>query len=209
MEKKKILESYVDWIINRRWIVLLISLVILLTAGAGIKNLGFKNNYRLFFNDDNLQLKALDKINSEFNESRNVYIAIEDSDGNIFTPDNLHAIRELEKDAWLIPHSIRVDAITNYQHTYAHGDELIIESLVPESLNLDSVQIDRIKNIAFGENTIKGRLVSADGMMAGINVLLNTDPDSTHHDMEVVAYARQIADDFEQKYPNLQTYITG
>ena len=209
MEKKKTLERYVNWVVNQKWIVLAISLVILISAGAGLRNLGFKNNYRIFFSDENPQLNALDRINSEFNESRNVYIAIEDADGNIFTKSNLQAIKELETLAWLTPHSTRVDAISNYQHTYANGDELIIESLVPDALELDITQIEHIKGIALSEKNIRGRLVSIDGSMAGINVLLNTNPDSTHHDIEVIAYARKIAADLEENYPNLSTYITG
>ena len=136
MKRKKAITNYVDWVVKRKWIVLFISIVLLVSAGAGLQNIGFKNNYRLFFSDENPQLIALDNINSEFNESRNVYIAVEDADGNIFTESNLLAIKELETLAWLTPHSTRVDAISNYQHTYANGDELIIESLIPEFLEL-------------------------------------------------------------------------
>jgi predicted RND superfamily exporter protein len=209
MKNNKKLENYADWVVNRKWIVLLISVLLLIVAGAGLQNIGFKNNYRIFFSDDNPQLKALDKINSEFNESRNVYLAIEDSDGNIFTKENLSAIRELETEAWLTPHSTRVEAISNYQHTYANGDELIIESLIPEFKDLDSQEIARIKKIALNEKNIRGRLISDDGAMAGVNVLLNTDPDSTHHDLEVMEYARKIVHDLEKDYPNLKAYITG
>ena len=209
MKRKKAITNYVDWVVKRKWIVLFISIVLLVSAGAGLQNIGFKNNYRLFFSDENPQLIALDNINSEFNESRNVYIAVEDADGNIFTESNLLAIKELETLAWLTPHSTRVDAISNYQHPYANGDELIIESLIPESLELDSQEIARIKDIALNEKNIRGRLISADGAMAGINILLNTNTDSTHHDVEVIDYARKIANELEQNYPNLKTYITG
>jgi predicted RND superfamily exporter protein len=98
--KTRTIANYVDWVVKRKWIVLFISMVLLVSAGAGLKNIGFKNNYRLFFSDENPQLKALDRINSEFNESRNVYIAVEDAEGNIFTADNLLAIKELETLAW-------------------------------------------------------------------------------------------------------------
>ena len=37
---------------------------------------------------------------------------------------------EATEDAWQIPHSTRVDGITNFQHTWADGDELIVEDLV-------------------------------------------------------------------------------
>lgn len=209
MKNSKFLNRYFDWVLKRRWLVLSISIVFVFCASAGLKSLGFKNNYRIFFSSNNPQLKALDNINAEFNESRNVYIAVEALDGDIFTNNNLEAIKNLVNKAWSTPYSTRVDAITNYQHTYAKKDDLFIENLVPEDEILDDTLINQIKNIAYSEKNIKGRLVSNDGSMAGVNILLNTNPDSTHQDIEIVNYARQIAQELKDENPQLKTYITG
>ncbi len=50
----------------------------------------------------------------------------------MFTPRVLALVRDLTEDAWQIPNSTRVDGITNFQHTWADGDELIVEDLVGE-----------------------------------------------------------------------------
>ena len=45
---------------------------------------------------------------------------------------SLEAVEELTEGAWQIPFALRVDSITNFQHTWADGDELIVEDLVQE-----------------------------------------------------------------------------
>ena len=55
---------------------------------------------------------------------------IQPESGDVFQPRMLGLIRSLTEDAWQIPHSTRVDGITNFQHTWADGDDLIVEDLV-------------------------------------------------------------------------------
>ena len=42
------------------------------------------------------------------------------------------AVEELTEAAWQIPYTIRVDSVSNFQHTYATEDDLIVEDLVRE-----------------------------------------------------------------------------
>ena len=55
------------------------------------------------------------------------------ADGMVFTPETLSAVEWLTEQAWQIPYSIRVDSVTNFQHTYAEGDDLIVEDLVMDA----------------------------------------------------------------------------
>ena len=43
--------------------------------------------------------------------------------------DTAYVIQEMTEALWLTPASSRVDSITNFQHTWAEGDDLIVEDL--------------------------------------------------------------------------------
>ena len=47
--------------------------------------------------------------------------------GSVFTREALGAIEELTEALWRVPKSIRVDSLTNYNHSQAVGDDLSVE----------------------------------------------------------------------------------
>ncbi|MDH5659711.1 MAG: hypothetical protein OEY65_01835, partial [Gammaproteobacteria bacterium] len=50
------------WVIKYRWLIILLSFVLVLTAASGGRFLVFKADYRVFFSGDNPQLQAFDKL---------------------------------------------------------------------------------------------------------------------------------------------------
>ena len=46
----------------------------------------------------------------------------------------------------------------NFQNTYAIGDELVVEDLIPLNTSLNFNQIDNIKSVALNEPIIKNLL---------------------------------------------------
>ena len=71
---------------------------------------------------------------------------------------------------WQIPYSRRVDSITNFQHTWAQEDNLVVENLVQDALELSQQQVERIKKIALSEPPLVHRLISSSGKVTGINI---------------------------------------
>lgn len=57
-------------------------------------------------------------------------IAIEPRQGGVSTAETMKIVKELTEASWQIPYSIRVDSVTNYQHTRAEEDDLIVADLV-------------------------------------------------------------------------------
>ena len=50
------------WVIKYRWLIILLSFVLVLGAASGGRFLVFKADYRVFFSGDNPQLQAFDKL---------------------------------------------------------------------------------------------------------------------------------------------------
>jgi len=111
-----------------------------------------------------------------------------------------------------MPRSIRVDSITNFQHSVAEGDDLIVNDLVPDPGTLSDAEIDALERTALAEPAIVGGLLSKRAHVSSVNVRLEMPGDSretTAVNKEVMDYARALRDDFEARYPNLDIHLMG
>ena len=111
---------------------------------GGLSGLSMNPDNRIFFSKDNPQLLALETLEKTYSRDDNVYLVLAPKNKNVFTKENLIAIEELTAEAWNTPYSSRVDALTNYQHTRAEGDDLYVEDLSYESENLTAEKIEEI-----------------------------------------------------------------
>ncbi len=138
-------EAYVGhWIVRNRWWILIFTFVLVLVAGSGVRFLTVNNDTRVFFSEQNPQLKALETLENSYTKDQNVFFVIAPKDGNVFTLETLTATGELTQASWQMPYSNRVDSIINFQHTRAEGDNFIVEDLVPDSSKISGEDIERI-----------------------------------------------------------------
>jgi predicted RND superfamily exporter protein len=202
---------YGNWIVNHPWLVILITLMIVVPAVYSIKhNIKFTTNYRVFFGHDNPQLLAFDELEKVYTKNDNVMFIVTPKDGNVFTPETLHFIQKLTEEAWQVPYSIRVDSISNFQHTEAHGDDLIVGDLVPPDQELDPPTIAKIREIALNEPFLVNRIISPKGHVTGVNVTVQLPGvDDSKEVPEVTAYARDLEKRMEAEYPNIDIRLNG
>lgn len=202
-------ERWGKWIIKFRWPVLLLSIGLAMAFGSGGAKLGFDGDYRVFFKKDNPQLIAYEALQKKYTQDDNVLIVIEPTDDKVFTSETLAAIEELTKDSWQIPYSTRVDAITNFQHTYAEEDDLYVEDLVAEAQDKNSEELKNIKKIALAEPLLVHRLVNEEGTVAAINITVKLPGEDVSENPILVSKVREMTEAFEAKYPDLQTHLSG
>ena len=112
-------------VIRFRWPVVIGTLLLSFLIGSGAKGLYFNTDYRAFFGEQNPQVQAFDELQKVYTKNDNILFVIAPQDGEVFTRQSLDAIEKLVDAAWTIPYSIRVDAITNFQHTFADLSTLI------------------------------------------------------------------------------------
>jgi len=206
---KRLEASFGDWVIKYRWLLIIGCLIGVAAAGSGIRHLTFNNDLRAFFSKENPQLQALEELENTYNKIDNVYFTIAPKNGDVFARESLAAIEDLTKTAWHIPYSSRVDSITNFQHTRSEDDELIVEDLVIDAFSLSDAEIKRIKDIALSDPRLLNQQISPSGHVTGINVNI-LPPDGLNDAVpEVAAYVRKMADEFRQKYPDIDLHIAG
>jgi len=200
--------NYILSVIRYRWLVLLTTLLVVAGLGFGAQHLRLSQDYRVFFGKDNPDLLAFDAVEDIYTKNDNILFVIRPQQGDAFNTNTLEAVRELTMEAWQIPNSTRVDSITNFQHTWAKGDELVVEDLVGEGAIAPSV-VERARQVSLKEPFLNGKLISPDGKTTGVNVRIQLPGKYSSELAKTIAFARQLRDRIEEKYPNLDIKITG
>ncbi len=198
------------WVIRNRWIVIVLSIVLVALAASGSKFLEFTNNYRVFFSDDNPELLAFDALEKRFSKNDLAIFVLEPKNGNVFTNEVLAAVEELTEKAWQIPYSSRVDSLSSYQHTEAEDDDLLVGDLYESATELSAEEIEKIKTVALKEPLLVNRLVSESGHVTGIPVtILLPGEDMNQELLDVIKFVRTIAAETEEKYPDIKVHLSG
>ena len=204
-----LLDRYITTTVRRRWLVVVLAALVMfaMTTGAGL--IGVTNDYRSLFTEDNPELAAFDALEDTYSASNAALIAVAPGAVSVFTREALGAIEELTEAAWRAPYSTRVDSLSNYSHSEALGDELVVEPLVDDAQSLSDADLARIEEIALNATELVGRLVSHDGRVAGlaINFALPENPDAAV--VEITDYLVVLLDKARASHPEIAYYLTG
>lgn len=202
--------TFGQWVVRYRWWVIAATLLIVAATAAGGRHLTFTTNYRVFFSQDNPQLRAFDALEATYAKNDNVMFVIAPQGGNVFTPDILALVEHVTERAWQTPFSTRVDSISNFQHTEADGDELIVRDLIENAATFDEDMIARVRTIALNEPLLVRNLVSPHGHVTGINITIQLPGiDETVETPSVVAFVRELANEVRTAHPDVAVYLTG
>ncbi|CCN52968.1 putative exporter of the RND superfamily [Vibrio nigripulchritudo MADA3021] len=190
--------------------VLLLTTILLVVATIGGKNLYFRGDYNIFFDGANPQLQAFEEIQATFNKTDNLAIVIAPADGNVFTPETLNLVRDFTEDSWQVPFSSRVDSLSNYQHTEAFEDDLLVEDLLLEDYELTQERIEKVKQVALSEPVLLKSVVSESGDVTIVNITLQLPKiDETSELIQVVAFADQLLAKYQAQYPSVTFHKAG
>ncbi len=203
-------EQYARWVVRWRWLILILTIGLVMLLGSGGKNLEFTNDYRVFFSEDNPYLEAFENLQDTYTKNDNVLIMLMPESGDVFTPEVLEAVVDLTDQAWQTPYSTRVDSISNFQHTYAEQDDLVVIDLVEDPASLDQSQLDYIRDVAVNEPLLVNRIVSPDGRATGVNITVQLPGVNQVAEVpEVVTFIRPLIAELEARYPQIEFYVTG
>lgn len=203
------IENYGTQLLRWRWLVISLFLITVLVTSSGARFLQIRGDYRYNFGDNNPQLNAFEEIQDIYAKNDQVLFALMPKDGNVFTPRTLSAVHKLTESAWQLPYSSRVDSISNFQHSYARNDELIVENLIEDPTQLDIKRLVEIQQVVLAEPLLKGRLISPDSSATGINITIQLPDDTGSHEVEVIEKAETLLAELEAQYPDITFALTG
>lgn len=202
-------EKLSRFVLVHRWWVIAITLFFVLLSGWGSRYLVFNDDTRIWFGERNPYLQAYTALEDTYVKSDNVYFVLAPADGNVFNRQVLSAVDKITREAWQLPFASRVDSITNFQHTFAKGDDFFVEDMVSNIGSLTEKDLTRIKQVVINEPTLMNRLISPAGDVTAVNVNVirpSKEPDEL---ARITIAANKIADEIRQRYPEIELHLSG
>ncbi len=197
-------------VLAARWLVILATLIVVAAASGGIALFEFSANYRIFFDDDNPQLLALEKLENTYGKNENIVFLVVPEDGDATSEKALSAAVWLTKAAWNTPYSRRVDSLANFQYTTAEGDELYVRDLVDPQQISEAETRSQIRDIALSDPRIAGSILALNGDVSVVNVTVELPEDGLLEAVaEVAEVARSAAAEAEERFPGTDLRIVG
>ena len=206
----RVLQRVSRWMLRHRLVVIVTAVTWVVVSSLGLGRLGFKNDNRMFFSTENPELLAFEALEKTFTKATNILIAVTPRQGAVATREHLGAIEALTGQTWQLPRATRVDSITNFQDSFADGDEIVVQDMARRAATLSDDQIARIRQRILAEPMLVGRLINKAGTVTGINVMFEFD--DAEKDAAVVRAAnaaRELVAQAEKSYPDLEFRLTG
>lgn len=209
MAESSTVVRYANWVVKHPWLTIIGCLLLVMAFASGGKHLQFKTDYRVFFSDDNPQLLNFDALETNYTKNDNVMFILAPKTGDAFDNETLEAVKLLTEKAWQVPYSIRVDSLSNFQHTEAIEDDLVVRDLIDEELTLTNDERAKIKKISLSEPILFRKIISDRSHVTGVNVTVQLPGESITEVPETVAFARDLAAEIQAQYPHLDIYLSG
>ncbi|MGV6827568.1 MAG: efflux RND transporter permease subunit [bacterium] len=198
--------KFFDWVLKHPLMVIFLTILTIAAAGSGGRLLSMSNDYRMFFSEENPQLLAFEALQNTYTKTDNVLFVLSPKDGKVFTPQSLETVKWLTKESWQIPYSSRVDSITNFQHTEAEEDDLLVRDLIEDPTADD---LEKAQRVAVNEPLLRKRLISTDAAHTGVNVTIQLPGKQLNEVPEVAAFARDLVEQVKQRDHNMDVHLTG
>ena len=210
MAREPLATRFVERVLAARWPVVVITLLWVAVASSGIARLEFSANYRIFFDDDNPQLLALEALENTYGKNENVAFLIVPDDGDATSQNALAAAVWLTDAAWKTPYTRRVDSLANFQYTTAEGDELYVRDLVDPRELAQAEARSRIRDIALADPRIAGSILALKGDVSVVSVTIELPREGLLEAVaEVADFARSVAADAEERFPDVDLRVVG
>jgi len=196
-------------VIKGRWWVILATVLVTFMIGSGGKNLTFSDNYRDFFSESNPELQAFEDFQDTYTKNDNFLFVVVPKSGDVFTNETMALVEELTEKSWQIPFNNRVDSITNFQHTRAEDDDLIVENLIEGAAGLSKAELEERRQIALNEPLLADQLVAKDSRAVAVNVVVQYPQKDIAEVPTTVAFVRNLLDEVRAQYPDHEIHLTG
>ncbi len=203
------LDRAFDLILRRPWVTVALASVLMIALTAGVRYITVTNDYRILFGEHNPELAEYEALEEIYAESNRALIAVAPAQGTVFTRETLGAIEELTEAAWRAPYASRVDSLTNYSHSEAEGDDLIVEPLVDGAGSLTDDELAEVESIALNSAEITGRLVSHDGRVSGVAINFFLPDPMDPAVVEITDHLHAMLDEARARHADIDYYLTG
>ena len=172
----KFLTNWSRFVVNKRWLVITLTLVITAVALMGFKNLTFYNKFTSWLSPDDPDLALFLKASDTFSINELVMVMIK-PEGELFSPDMLNTIRQFTDSLQEHDEIFYVSSIASIADIKKTPEGIQVDDLLGE-IPLTPEEMARFKSRVLSDEYYLGNIVSADARWASIAVFINSRSDS-------------------------------
>lgn len=200
--------QYFNALTRRPLILLALITTACLAASAGLSKLTYSSDFRVYFSDDNQRMQTFQDMEKRFVRQDNLIFLVSSEQEEIFSERGLQLIETLTHKSWEVAHVQRVDSIQNFTNTVVDGDELNIGEFY--TMSELSITPAELKQRALDKPELLRNLVSVDGEVTGLRLLLNLPGDgSLTASQEAVDSAQALLSRMRAEYPEFNLEMGG
>ena len=204
------MERLADFVVNNRIKMAFVTMLMAFAVYAGIPNLKLDTDGRVFMAADNPDKILLDRFEQEFAKDDNLAIVIVPKDGEVFTPRTLGAIGAMTEELWNLPYVRLVNSITRFQNTYADGDMMVVEDLVPEPSMVTDAEAAAARAVALDRVEIRNSLINDDASATAISVIFRLPGvDLVTEIPDIISEAEPLLERYRADYPDITFKASG
>ncbi|MEO0360204.1 MAG: MMPL family transporter, partial [Pseudomonadota bacterium] len=198
-------------IVRFRWLWIVVCIAVAAVSVMRIDRIvPIDPDARIFFDPANPDRQRLDAFEAMFSKDDNIVILVEPADGEVFTPETLAYIGSLTEEAWLLPYVRRVNSITNFQHTYAEGDEMIVRDLVEDPTAVTPAEAEEAKQIALERIELRNSMIDPETTITQVQILFTLPGVSPETEAPLIYQeTRALMEKYEAAYPEIDLRVTG
>ncbi len=200
-----------DIIVAGRWFFLIFAFVLAGVSAARLDQIvPIDPDARIFFDPANPDRPRLDHFEAMFSKHDNLAFLVEPADGEVFTPETLAYIGAFTEEAWLLPFVRRVNSLTNFQHTYAEGDEMIVRDLIIDPTNITAADAAEAKDIALSRIELRNSMVNPEATITQVQVLFTLPGENAEVEAPMIYQeAQALIAKYEAAHPEIDLRLTG
>ncbi|MGB0506126.1 MAG: outer membrane lipoprotein-sorting protein [Pikeienuella sp.] len=200
-----------DIIVRLRWFWIIFAIGLAAFSAARLDQIApIDPDARIFFDPANPDRQRLDEFENMFSKDDNLIFLIEPSDGVVFKPETLSYIGKMTEELWLLPFVRRVSSLTNFQHTYAEGDEMIVRDLIVDTSNITQADADEAKEISLSRIELSNSMIDPASSITQIQVLFTLPGKSPETEAPMIYQeARDLIAKYEAEFPEIDLRLTG
>jgi predicted RND superfamily exporter protein len=198
-----------EFISHHPWRIVFLVIAACGVLMPGASKLTFNDDYRVYFSPENPDLIAWEELLDTYTRADGVIVAVRSRNGDrIFSPMVMPAVRELTERLWWVPHVVRVDSVTNFQHVIPGEDEITVVDLVPAERVTDGAFLQDREAAARREPQVRGVMLSEAGDVTAIYLQMMI-PEVGNAIADATGRLREIVADVEGRYPQLDVRLGG
>lgn len=202
------IERYSVFVAGHAKTVALVAIVLLGILISGVRYLAFNTDYKVFFSKDNPQLQVFEEMNRTFSKSDSLQFTVRNPAG-AFNAETMLVVQWLTEQSWQIPHSTRVDSVTNFRRIAATDTEITLSDLIEHPEKLTTADYASLRDYARTEPELVRKVVSEDGLTTAVAVTLALPEGDPAAPFQAVVHAEKLVADLKARSPHLEVALTG